>query len=427
MGLFNRKNKTDVRPMVRAEKPAARPRIEVAQEEERIVPLPPVYCLTEQDVSRGFDELGAIQRAQDERLVDPAGAARRMVALADGVAGYYLRRGGNRNLYSILVEGLMGWSNVTYGAKWLGAMGTSEGDAAGVAFKIIGEFTERYAFLEETEGRAVPGDELSPMPARIETGLQADGWRRDKNLLIRMFDAPDHYVQEVLLYPEEGGFELVVGLMELPDEVAPAWVAAEDGTPYSCALSGGRVMLKDRILDQRTPVAEISARAAALAQRATDLEALHADIGERQVRVTDPGSDDSLDSLAYELLRTCPFGMGLYGPGTLDELMAEFARLNPKILDSTVGGSGVGYAAGDGELAMLAMTGPGGSLVAVCQIGESSVIDVAMPFGGRDVANGWSIMIVSRDGVTLGTVGRLLEGAHAIPLWELDAFAHQRP
>jgi hypothetical protein len=50
-----------------------------------------------------------------------------------------------------------------------------------------------------------------------------------------------------------------------------------------------------------------------------------------------------------------------------------------------------------------------------------------MPFGGKDVANGWSMMVVSRGGVTFGAVGRLLEGARAVPLWELDAFAHSRP
>jgi hypothetical protein len=428
VGIFNRRSKAaDVRPMVSVGTPPAREPA-VTPPKEKIVALPPVYCLTEADVSQGFEDIGAIQRAQDERMVDPEGAARRMVALADGVAGYYLRRGGNRNLRETLVESLASWSMYTYAPVWLRSGGTPDGDAAQAAYDIIREFADRYEFLEETGGRAIPGDELSPLPARLEGALLADGWSRGDSLLIRMFEAADHYVQEVLLYPEDGGFELVVGLMELPDAQPPSWVAEEDSTAYSCVLTGGRVMLKDRILDQRIPIEEIAARAAALAQRGTDLEAQHADLGARQIRLTDPGSpEESLDANVFVLLRGCVFGLGLYGPGTLDEAMTEFARLNSRILTSLAVDSGLGVAVADPELALVAMTGPRGSLVAVCQLGDSKVTDQAVPFGGKDVANGWSMMMISRGGVTFGTVGELIEGAHAVPLWELEAFAHARP
>lgn len=420
MGLFNRRNKAaDVRPMVSVDRPTSPV---AAPEPRKVVALPPVYCLTQDDVERGLDGIGAIQQAQDERMSNPYGAAQRMVALADGIAGYYLRRAGNRNLHSMVVEGLATWSMYTYAPVWLRG-DSADGEDARAAYDLIREFADRYAFLEETEGRPVPGAELSPLPSTIENALLADGWHRGEFLLFRMFEAPDHYVQEVLLHPEDGGFELVVGLMELPAGEVPDWVAEEDRTAYSCTVVNSRVTLKDRVVDQRTPVEEISARAAALAQRGTDLEALYAELGDRQIRLTDPGSPEgSLDALAWQLLRACPFGVGLYGPGTVEEALAEFFRLSPNLAGSPVAPSGVALALGDSELPIVALTGPRGSLVAICQLGDRSVVDEAAHFGGRDVANGWSMMVVSRGGVTFGTVGQLLEGAQVVPLDELGVF-----
>jgi hypothetical protein len=173
----------------------------------------------------------------------------------------------------------------------------------------------------------------------------------------------------------------------------------------------------------------MTARAAALAQQATNLEAVHADEGDRQLRLTArEAPEGSLAEAGFGFMAVARIGFGIYGPGTLDEAMAEFARLNPAILTSIAATTGQGYALGSVNLPMITMTGPRGSLVVVCELFESdrNVMD-AVNFGGPEVGNGWALMMISRGGVTFATIGTLLEGARAVPLWELEAFAGQRP
>ncbi|MEZ7240284.1 hypothetical protein QYS60_21265 [Rhodococcus sp. GXMU-t2271] len=149
--------------------------------------------------------------------------------------------------------------------------------------------------------------------------------------------------------------------------------------------------------------------------------------GDATARLPDPGLDENNPmQLAYDLFKACGITILSFGNLSLEQLARLLLQDAPIFGDTVVRPHGIGFLAGHDDRPWIGFEGPQGSVIAYfAASGGDFMHDVLMPMSALPPPTRWGIGTV---GARMpAEVASILASAHVVPLWELAAFAEQRP